>query len=189
MPVHYGLGPIELANKSFISEARILTNVKMSSRRAGAVAMAVGTVAASSADAQDAMQKRQAKTADALNTGKFEKCFGLRSRVRTTAPQAPAQTAPARARPIIRAIPSGSSSRGPARPLRRRMARAASRRRLEARRGLGARVKGRSPPLTGGAPGRSFSIPVVARPLPEGSRNGRVNFGRAGARSVVRAEQ
>ncbi len=54
-----------------------MTNAKMSALLAGAVAMAVGALAASAADAQDAMQKRQAKTTDALNTGKFEKCFGV----------------------------------------------------------------------------------------------------------------
>ncbi len=55
-----------------------MSNAKMSALVAGALAMAVGALAASSAGAQeDAMKKQIAKTMDSLNTGKFEKCFGI----------------------------------------------------------------------------------------------------------------
>ncbi len=58
-----------------------MSNAKMSALVAGALAAAVGALAASSAIAQnnmeDAMKKQQMKTMETLNTGKFEKCFGV----------------------------------------------------------------------------------------------------------------
>ena len=58
-----------------------MSNAKMSVLVASALAAAVGAFAATSAGAQnnmeDAMKKQQMKTMETLNTGKFEKCFGV----------------------------------------------------------------------------------------------------------------
>ena len=55
-----------------------MTNAKMSALLAGALAAAAGALAASPAGADDAAMKKQiAKTLDTLNTGRFEKCFGV----------------------------------------------------------------------------------------------------------------
>lgn len=55
-----------------------MTNDRISALLAGALAAAVGALAAAPAAAQDVGAKTPpARTLEALNTGRFEKCFGV----------------------------------------------------------------------------------------------------------------
>jgi len=54
-----------------------MTNDRMAALLAGALVAAVGALAAAPAVADDGMKTPPARTLEALNTGRFEKCFGV----------------------------------------------------------------------------------------------------------------
>ncbi len=100
-----------------------MSNPMLSAMVAGAFAVALGSLATTSATAQMSkgdmekmMKEKQAQTMKAMEGGKMEKCFGVALKGQNDCFAGAGRPAPERAARTTKATPSSSSPRAPARP-------------------------------------------------------------------------